>query len=36
MKTNAGNTTDEYATSLETLRKRCFIFGSGMMKNFPA
>jgi hypothetical protein len=36
MKTNAGVTTDEYATSLETLRKRCFVFGSEMMKNFPA
>jgi hypothetical protein len=36
MKTNAGDTTDEYATSLETLRKRCFVFGSEMMKNFPA
>jgi hypothetical protein len=36
IKTHAGDTTDEYATSLETLRKRCFVFGSEMMKDFPA
>jgi hypothetical protein len=36
IKTNSGETKDEYAMSLELLRKRCFVFISDMMVNRSA